>query len=271
MFIQFQNFGHGSSLKSTYHQGVYEMIPRIHQFPEIVYVLEGTIEITVDKKREVAHAGDLAVITPFRAHAFHTPSYCHIWIGRLSNDFISDFISGENMYISGDRAVFTPSAPLRHYVEGSLPAPCDDFLHLEFDPIRYRATKALAFTIFEEYMRTVPQTAASLKNDALASVLLYMNDHFKENISLSSVCAATGYSANYISHCISVIPHTNFRTLLNSLRVDYAKALLVNKDFNIIDIALEAGFSGERSFYRAFTALVGMSPGAYRAKKRMQS
>ena len=264
MYIQLQNFGSNASIKSTYHKGQYQCVERIHQFPEIVYVLEGSVEITVDGKVETANAGDLAVITPFRAHSFHTPKYCNIWIGVVSNDFVSDFISGSNISVSGETAVFTPSKSLSMYVTEHFPTPSETPENLTFGDAHYRSVKALVYTVFEEYTRTVPQVTTHLKKNALTAILLYMSEHFRENITLEDASAALGYTPSYISHCILTIPNMSFRKLLNSLRVDYAKNLLISTNYKMIDIALECGFVTERSFYRAFMEIVGKTPNAYR-------
>ncbi|MBR2432741.1 MAG: helix-turn-helix domain-containing protein [Clostridia bacterium] len=268
MYIQLQNFGYNSSIKSTYHEGQYECIERIHQFPEIVSILGGSVEITVDGVTEVARKGDIAVITPFRAHSFHTPEYCKIWIGVISSDFASDFISGENMHISGTRAVFTPSVSLSNYVTEHFPDQYETQTSLENDNVRYRSIKALVYTVFEEYTRTVPQVSTKLNKSALVSVLLYMSEHFCEDIDLSDLATALGYTSTYVSHCVSTIPNMNFRKLLNSLRVDHAKNLLISKEFKMIDIALECGYSSERTFYRALQEIVGMTPSEYKKLKR---
>ena len=268
MYIQIQNFGYNSSIKSTYHEGKYECIERIHQFPEIVYILGGSVEITVDGVTETANAGDLAVITPFRAHSFHTPKYCKLWIGVISSDFASDFISGENLHVSGTQAVFTPSPSLASYVTEHFPDQYNTQTSIGSDNVRYRSIKALVYTVFEEYTRTIPQVSTKLNKSTLASVLIYMSEHFREEIDLTSVASTLGYTSTYISHCISTIPNMSFRKLLNSLRIDHAKNLLISKDFKMIDIALECGYSGERTFYRAFQEIVGMTPSEYRQLKR---
>lgn len=264
MYIQLQNFGSNSSIKSTYHSGKYQCVERIHQFPEIVYIIDGSVEITVDGKKETAKKGDLAVITPFRAHSFHTPEYCNIWIGVISNDFVSDFISGSGISISGERAVFTPSRSLSLYVTEHFPSPSEIPKNLVFGAEHYRSIKALAYAVFEEYTRTVPQITTTLKKNALTSILLYMSEHFREDIALTDVATALGYTPNYISHCILALPNMSFSKLLSSLRVDYSKNLLISTDHKMLDIALECGFRTERSFYRAFMDIVGSTPNTYR-------
>lgn len=268
MYIQLQNFGYNSSIKSTYHEGQYECIERIHQFPEIVYIIEGSVDITVDGVTETANAGDLAVITPFRTHSFHTPDYCKIWIGVVSSDLASDFISGENLHICGTRAVFTPTDSLKAYAIEHFPRVYNTQTELDNNTVLYRSIKALVYAVFEEYTRTVPQVSTKLKNSALVSLFLYLSDHFRENIDLPKVAADLGYTTTYVSHCIASLPNMSFRKLVNSLRVDYAKNLLISKDFKMIDIALECGFSGERTFYRAFQEISGKTPSEYKKLKR---
>lgn len=268
MYIQLQNFGHNSSVKSMYYDGVYECTERIHQFPEIVCIMAGEVEITVDGKTERACAGDIAVITPFRIHSFKTPEYCKIWIGVISSDFAEDFISGENVYNKGDTAVFTPTKSLFDYLCEHLPPKYDTPVVLDGDVVTYRNVKALVYSVFEEYTRLVPQNKKNIKSDALSATLLYMSNHFATNISLLSVSEALGYTPTYISHCISVIPGMNFRKLLNSLRVDRAKLYILKGNLKMIDVALECGFSGERSFNRAFLDVTGMTPSEYKKSKK---
>ena len=164
MYIQLQNFGNNSSVKSMYYEGVYECVERIHQFPEIVCVMDGSVEITVDGKREVAKAGDLAVITPFRIHSFKTPEYCKIWIGVVSSDFAEEFISAQKSYISGASAVFTPTASLFEYVKEHLPSKYDTPVVLTGDERTYRSVKAIVYSVFEEYTRLVSQISISANN-----------------------------------------------------------------------------------------------------------
>ena len=270
MYIQLQNFGHNSSLKSMYYEGTYECVERIHQFPEIVCVMGGEVEITVDGKTERARAGDIAVITPFRIHSFKTPEYCKIWIGVVSSDFAEDFISGNAVYNYGENAVFTPSRSLFDYLCGHLPPKYDIPTVLDGDEATYRRVKALVYSVLEEYTRLVPQRKKSVKSDALSATLLYMSNHFAEDISLISVSEALGYTPTYISHCIAVIPGMNFRKLLNSLRVDRAKMHILKGNLKMIDVALECGFSCERSFNRAFLDVAGMTPSEYRKSKASQ-
>ena len=270
MYIQLQNFGKESSLKSIHYEGKYECAERIHQFPEIVLVLEGSVEITVDGVCETANAGDIAVITPFRIHSFKTPDYCKIWIGVFSTDFTHDFLSGEYAYHSGVSAVFTPTRSLFDYAKEHLPPKYDEPIILDTNQATYGSLKAFVYVVFDEYSRFVPKERVDLRSNAISLVLLYMSKNYRKDISLISMSKELGYSPTYISHCISVIPNMNFRKLINSLRIDHAKLALAGEDVRMIDVAIESGFSCERTFNRAFVEIVGIPPSKYRKSLKIK-
>ena len=102
----------------------------------------------------------------------------------------------------------------------------------------------------------------------LSSILVYLSEHFKDKITLTDLSRALGYTKGYISHCLESIPNYNFNSLLNSLRIEYAKILLATTEMKSIDIAYESGFSCERSFHRAFKAFTGMAPREYSSKSK---
>ncbi|MBE6636026.1 MAG: AraC family transcriptional regulator [Ruminococcaceae bacterium] len=267
MYIQLQNFGMNSSVKSMYYDGIYECVSRIHQFPEIVCIIDGEVEITVDGVTEIAVRGDIAVITPFRVHSFRTPKYCKIWIGVVSSDFTDDFLSGDNVYMTGVKSVFTPTRSLFDYLCEHLPPEYDIPTVLNGDEFAYKRVKAIVYPVLEEYMRMVTLEKRPVKACSLASVLMYVANHYTEDISLASVAEAIGYTPTYISHAIALIPNMNFRRLLNSMRVDRAKPYILRGNLKMVDVALECGFSCERSFNRAFREIVGMTPREYRRTK----
>lgn len=269
MFIQTRNFGYKKSAITLFEDENCNRIPRTHQFSEIQCVLKGSFYINVDGENVLAKEGDIAVITPFRVHGVKAAEKgSELWICAFSNDFISDFISGELSFSPGTKSVYTPPRELFDYVKLNMIDMQEKVVSLENDKATFHKIKSIAYAVFESYMSLIPQKPVEIKNYALASLLLYLNEHFREDITRESVCAAIGYSQSYISHCIEILPNMNFRKLLNSLRVEHAKKLLSSTDFNILKIALECGFQNDRTFYRAFYEIEGILPGEYRSKSK---
>ena len=263
MYVSIQNFGFNNAVKCFIADGVYTFTTRIHQFAEIQFILEGEVELTVDSKTEKLRAGDVIVISPFRAHSFKTTEGTKRWILIPSSNFISDFISNDLSLINGEFCGFTASHGLSSFIRENLFDMGDKVVDLEADKRLMLRVKALCYAILNEYTEKVPQTRREIKNNALASIIMYIAEHFRENITRESVGQELGYSPSYISHVIEDLPGTSFSQLLNSLRVEYAKKLLLEKNFNMLNVALECGFGSDRNFYRTFKALTGYSPKEY--------
>ena len=160
--------------------------------------------------------------------------------------------------------MFTPSESLFSYIKENTVDTGETIVDAEGDKRLFCKVKAVSYAIFEAYTAQIPQAPSEVKNGALASIMLYLNDHFRDKVTRESVASAVGYSPYYVSHCIETLPNMNFRKLVNSLRIEYAKKLLVATDYSMINVALESGFSNERSFYRAFSELENVSPREYR-------
>ena len=105
----------------------------------------------------------------------------------------------------------------------------------------------------------------------LCEILLYISKHYREPIKLDTLSHALGYTKGHLSHILSAIPGFNFNALVNSLRIELAKRYLTESDRRSLDIALEVGFSCERSFHRVFKQLTGMTPREYTDKKRLDA
>ncbi len=269
MKIQHTNFGSISVIRCGIHEGKYDYDTHIHQFCELVWVLDGEIEMTVDGKTEVARASDITVIAPFQAHSFYTPKGCRIWICVISDDLLSA-IPRDELYCPRSKAVFTPSAELDGYLRGcDFPELCLQFARMSQDSRYLHRIKSVFYLILSEYFSKTSALARAVGGDTLSKILIYISENFRDDINQGAVGKALGYSPRYISNCFKALPGINFRTMLNSMRIECAKGLLINTDKNITEIAMDAGFAGERSFHRAFLGIAGITPGEYRRRKRL--
>lgn len=266
MKVHSDNFGARTALRCGFLEGRYILPDHIHQFPEIVICLEGSMVLTVDGISKTMNEGDIAVIAPFRPHSFYTPKHVKRWLAVFSEDLIAGTITRDELYGIGDEFVFHASTELMRYILPKLLDSQENFL--DVGPVEKRTFKAVCFSVYEEYMRKIPLSTASKPNQTLPSILLYINEHYREDITLAQIGAALGYSPKYISLCLSRIEKFNFFNLVNSFRSEYAKTLLLNTDLKMIDIAYECGYNNEKSFYRAFKQVVGITPGEYKKNKR---
>ena len=95
---------------------------------------------------------------------------------------------------------------------------------------------------------------------------LYLNSGLK----LSDVATAAGCNRNALSACINNLRHCSFSQFVNTYRVEHAKRLLFsNPDTRASEVWMESGFANETTFFRAFKAIVGMTPSEWKSRNQL--
>ena len=262
MEVQTINFDRSGLYRAAFKKNHYHVQRHIHQCSELIYVTNGSLETTVGNTTKILNAGDIAVISPFQVHTFDTPTSVDLWLCVFSNELLEDIMPKHEIYRGRESFVFTPSRALTEFLSHKLPDSNEEMVSFEYGELR--RIKTVLSSVFEEYAKAVPELSRDDQNSIISDVLLYLDKNHSENITISTVAQALGYTPRHISRILSTLKIYNFRNLLNSFRVEHAKRLIRKTSMKMIDVSLESGFSNERSFYRAFQAIEGTTPKEYK-------
>lgn len=266
MLIFTKEFGNQKVFRSSIKGKGYRISPHMHQHIEIVVMLEGELDITVEGTRSTLNCGEVCVIAPLIVHSMNMKGEGKFFMTVFSGSCIPDWqIEGDSLSGRID-PIFKPTPEVFSYITSLLPINTDT-QQVFFDDIPKNIRSAL-YAITAAYSDAVPLTPQPESRGALYSTVLYIGEHFRENITLASVGKALGYNPKYLSQCFSRFPDISFTSLLNSCRIELAKTMLIGTDLKIIDIAYECGYSEERTFRRVFTQTVGYSPSEYRKRRK---
>jgi len=133
------------------------------------------------------------------------------------------------------------------------------------------ATDGAAECCFDALMRIasryLPEGAG--KDDSILRALVFLREHFREDITEADVARAAGFAPTHLSRRFRRSVGIGVKMYLTSLRVAHARRLMDTTDFCIVDIAAESGFGSYSAFFRAFSAAAGISPAAYRRRKSL--
>ena len=100
-------------------------------------------------------------------------------------------------------------------------------------------------------------------NDMVVGQRLYLDPY----LSLDSLARIANLSSGYLSSLINTYSQSNFSDYINKFRVEQAKNLIENKDFDkytVVSIGLESGFNSKSTFYKAFRKFTGITPTEYK-------
>lgn len=99
---------------------------------------------------------------------------------------------------------------------------------------------------------------------AIRQALDYIGSHYMAGITLADTARHVNYSISRFSAVFKSACGISFKDLVNEMRVEKARQLILNTGKPFYDIAQECGFESYRSFFRAFTRLKGVSPSCCR-------
>ena len=241
--------------KSNYNYNAYtyfntDFSPHFHGNYGLIYVLGGELRITVSGRTEKIEEGQCALVLAHQVHTFESLGNSHIWIGVFSQQFVPHFAS-KTKDLEGNSSVFTLDSVTDALVRDKL----------VYSDCSVMMKKACLYAVCDRYLDTVTLEKRKSKNDELiCQMLRYVEEHFKENITLTDLADHFGYEYHYLSRLLNNGYSINFSDTVNRYRVEHAVMLLEETDKSMTEVALESGFRSIRSFNHIFKSVMGRSP-----------
>jgi AraC family transcriptional regulator len=111
-------------------------------------------------------------------------------------------------------------------------------------------------------------SAHSLDHIRLRRVLDYIAANIGDDISLATLARIAGYSTFHFARKFTLAMGISPHRYISRIRLDNAMAELAAGKLPLSEIALNAQFSSQASFTRAFHRAIGMTPQEYRRRRR---
>lgn len=250
----------------NYNAYLYENISfafHFHKNMELLYVLEGEVELLLDSRRETVPAGEYALIFSNQIHSYQSPKPSKSWVCVFSGDYVSEFERQMEGY-TGVRSRFCCPESLQQYLKDAILFPS---LQAENAASIYQR-KACLYAVCGQYLTCNPELVRIDSSTSLSHrIIQILSEQYASDITMKDLAEQLGYDYHYLSRYFHRMFHTNFRTFLNQYRVDHAVYLLSHSDTSITEIAFESGFQSIRSFNRAFREIAAVSPRRYSRKE----
>ena len=92
--------------------------------------------------------------------------------------------------------------------------------------------------------------------------------YLDSKLSLEKFSSIVGTNTTYLSNAVNRYFQCNFKQLINSYRVEYAKELLDSDKYPMSELFKYCGFASKSVFYVAFGKVAGMTPLQYLSQNR---
>lgn len=250
---------------------VYVSDKHLHKEVEIVYVLRGQLDVCVEQRVFSVNAGEALCIAGSVLHQYRSkPPDTDLAKIKFIKDWLMPafFDAGEReVYRQLYGQVFQTRADPR--IEGIL----HDMLHCGQSRFNeyYHFAKLAEWTAYLLCHPSIIRERMPIERENaryMESALKYMQDNCFDKLTLKMLADHLGLTQSYCSKYMKRNTGMTFVEYLNAMRVNNAQRLLIYTGRNITEIAEQAGFLSVQTFNRVFKAQTGLSPSAYRKRKR---
>lgn len=232
--------------------------PHFHSNIEILYVMDGEIEVTIGSQRSSLRSGSIAISDSYDIHSYKTGKQSLIRLLIIPLELVGSFSR-----IAEGKTFATPFLVDGDGDKRILQAMSD----LEKVDSRSLSAKGYIYVILgilAEKLTLVPRVKDPGDLGPIRNILLYLEHHFHEQIQLSDLAKRFGYNKDYLSRLWGSTLKCGFKQYLGVLRARNAANLMLSTDERISDIAYSSGFNSQRTFNRAFKELYNMTPAQYK-------
>ena len=232
--------------------------PHFHSHIEIYAVKSGELEVFINNEHQILTAGEVSVAFSYDVHAYNKPSGADVYYIVIPTSFCGDFlqlVSNRHIsspFINDEKTFETILYSLNKMIQ-------------ERHYLNDISKRGYIYTILGAVLNQMStQKESEAQNSLLSSdILIYISNHFKEDLSLSALATALGYNASYLSRSFHKTFGISYNQYIKMLRLREAILLLRKSTFSVTECAFESGFGSTRSFYRAFQEEFGCSPKEY--------
>lgn len=221
-----------------------------HRNPELYCVYNGNVRISIDENIYTLTAGDAVFINSLKIHSYECKD-AEIAFALIGTKYLQPFYE---VYL--DRQIptlltdKTANKKLFDYLD-TVDKKKDNFQPLE----RYACIYNILSIIVDAYGTvSAPKNKTHTRAD-LSEIIQYIYNNSSQNLSLGTLAEKFNYDPVSLSHIFSRYIKMDIRNFINNIRIQNfteLKALPVNKDKSVIELAMQCGFSSPATFYRAY-------------------
>jgi AraC-like DNA-binding protein len=250
------------------HAPIFPFEMHAHEMFEWVWLVDGYTHIRIGNAVRRLNAGDFCLLSPRTAHVemytSGTPAYRSLWF-TYSDAAISAQLF-QYRPVNYGRSIARVAAPASPLVAMLLAC-----LQEELKGGGTHATairRGLLMTLAHVLMRAL-EAAPLNDSDALQPgltahrVLSYLRRHYSEEITLDDVARATGRSRAYLAATFKRETGQTVWEVLTAIRLEHAKALLLERQLPIHAVARAVGYANPEHFSRVFLRHEHVPPSRY--------
>lgn len=256
------------NVASAKYGGDWHSIPHSHSYTELFYIVGGDGQFQINDRLFPVQAHQLVVVNPNILHTevsydAHPLEYIVIGIEGFELTIPETDEARYCMYtFMEDNVVLTCMQNILREMQDQAP---------EYHTVCQAYMEIIMVQLIRNASISVTQVHSRFPtNRQCSSVRQYIDQHYKENISLDLLAEKVSINKYYMAHAFKREYGVSPINYLIACRIREGKRLLAETDLSLSQIANVLGFSSPSYFSQSFRNSEGMSPTEYRKANQVK-
>ena len=226
----------------------------MHPFNEIIYFISGNVTYTVENESKVLEYGDVICI---KAGKFH---FATVDKGVNYERYVLKFPDSALDKVVSDRFKTLPVFSKATFVNKRFITTSNDFMSDDSltEDEKYVLT-ICDLSKFLIYMNPAEDSTIKGKDNIVALVSAYIEEHIAEKITLAGIAASLNYSESYLISTFKKEMHCSIMQYVRSKKCIMAYKM-IREGEKPKDVSTALGYEVYSTFYRNYIKVIGFAP-----------
>lgn len=248
-----------------------------HNTIEIIYVLKGSLNVTIDTDNFEIFERELEIINVDESHSLYSENDNKVLLFQIDPVFFEKYYKDiKNIFFytnsdykgAQDDEAYDDLRTLLSIILCEIVQKQEDYdeaIENTLIKLLYHLLNNFHYLIYEkEELRDNREQL-----ERYHRISKYIFNNYNNNITLQEIAKKEFLSPHYLSHEIKSATGYTFTDLINQTRVEESVKLLLDSDMSLSEISEEVGFSHTRYFNKNFKLYYNCTPLQYRKKYKV--
>ncbi|MEG0094120.1 MAG: helix-turn-helix domain-containing protein [Erysipelotrichaceae bacterium] len=241
-----------------------------HYYTEMFYIVQGSANFVIEEELIELQENDLVILSPNISHLLirnNESTFKYIAIGV--EDIL--FLKNEAPHVRTDYHVLKKCNPqdILFYLKKIVQETEEHKMY--YEEKCQSLLEILFINILNAFNNTLSLTTLHRNNKECDFIKHYIDNHFKDDITLDSLATQTFVNKFYLSHTFKKYIGISPINYMIECRIEKAKDLLITTEYSIEQISSFVGFSSQSYFSQIFKKKTLKSPNQYRKANQLKS
>ena len=222
-----------------------------HQSPELLYCIDKPKQVVIDGEEITVNANELLIVFPYETHRYLASNGKNLCVA-FPPKFCGNFIST----VGGKK-------PSTHVIK-NVELTSDIYKHLQLlnTNVSEITLNGITNYVLGRILDSITlNTIAKYNSNIINDILIYIDNHYAEKITLESLASKFSYSKFYFSNIFNKKLKMSVSEYVNTVRVN--KSLKLLGKMNVQDIAFKVGFNSSQQYFLNFKKVFNTTPNNY--------